>query len=206
MDLSRLFAVAPSIELYDPLAAVLGSAPGGVLRYGFADAVQLSGHACPTVAGAYLMTLRGLRQLYPQQTPQRGDVLVRMRQAAADGTTGVIAQIAGLITGAAGEGGFAGLAGQFRRRGLLQFNQDIVSLMQLVRIDNGEAVNLDFDPSQVPAALDIGELLPQVLAGEAEPEQIERFQSCWRQRLFDILVTHADNPLLVRLQRQPAIT
>lgn len=206
MDLSRLFAVAPSIELYDPLAAVLGSAPGGVLRYGFADAVQLSGHACPTVAGAYLMTLRGLRQLYPQQTPQRGDVLVRMRQAAADGTTGVIAQIAGLITGAAGEGGFAGLAGQFRRRGLLQFNQDIVSLMQLVRIDNGEAVNLDFDPSQVPAALDIGELLPQVLAGEAEPEQIERFQSCWRQRLFDILVTHADNPLLVRLQLQPAIT
>lgn len=206
MDLSRLFAVAPSIELYDPLAAVLGSAPGGVLRYGFADAVQLSGHACPTVAGAYLMTLRGLRQLYPQQTPQRGDVLVRMRQAAADGTTGVIAQIAGLITGAAGEGGFAGLAGQFRRRGLLQFNQDIVSLMQLVRIDNGEAVNLDFDPSQVSAALDIGELLPQVLAGEAEPEQIERFQSCWRQRLFDILVTHADNPLLVRLQLQPAIT
>lgn len=206
MDLSRLFAVAPSIELYDPLAAVLGSAPGGVLRYGFADAVQLSGHACPTVAGAYLMTLRGLRQLYPQQTPQRGEVLVRMRQAAADGTTGVIAQIAGLITGAAGEGGFAGLAGQFRRRGLLQFNQDIVSLMQLVRIDNGEAVNLDFDPSQVPAALDIGELLPQVLAGEAEPEQIERFQSCWRQRLFDILVTHADNPLLVRLQLQPAIT
>lgn len=206
MDLSRLFAVAPSIELYDPLTAVLGSAPGGVLRYGFADAVQLSGHACPTVAGAYLMTLRGLRQLYPQQTPQRGDVLVRMRQAAADGTTGVIAQIAGLITGAAGEGGFAGLAGQFRRRGLLQFNQDIVSLMQLVRIDNGEAVNLDFDPSQVPAALDIGELLPQVLAGEAEPEQIERFQSCWRQRLFDILVTHADNPLLVRLQLQPAIT
>lgn len=206
MDLSRLFAVAPSIELYDPLAAVLGSAPGGVLRYGFADAVQLSGHACPTVAGAYLMTLRGLRQLYPQQTPQRGDVLVRMRQAAADGTAGVIAQIAGLITGAAGEGGFAGLAGQFRRRGLLQFNQDIVSLMQLVRIDNGEAVNLDFDPSQVSAALDIGELLPQVLAGEAEPEQIERFQSCWRQRLFDILVTHADNPLLVRLQLQPAIT
>lgn len=206
MDLSRLFAVAPSIELYDPLAAVLGSAPGGVLRYGFADAVQLSGHACPTVAGAYLMTLRGLRQLYPQQTPQRGEVLVRMRQAAADGTTGVIAQIAGLITGAAGEGGFAGLAGQFRRRGLLQFNQDIVSLMQLVRIDNGEAVNLDFDPSQVPAALDIGELLPQVLAGEAEPEQIERFQSCWRQRLFEILVTHADNPLLVRLQLQPAIT
>ena len=78
--------------------------------------------------------------------------------------------------------------------------------MQLVRIDNGEAVNLDFDPSQVPAALDIGELLPQVLAGEAEPEQIERFQSCWRQRLFEILVTHADNPLLVRLQLQPAIT
>lgn len=206
MDLRQLFAAAPCIEVYDPLAAVLGSAPDGVLRYGFADVVQLSGHACPTVAGAYLMTLRGLRYLYPQQMPRRGEVLVRMRQAAADGTTGVIAQIAGLITGAAGEGGFAGLAGQFRRRGLLQFSQDIPSLMQLVRVDSGAAVNLDFDPSQAPAAVDIGELLPRLLAGEAGPDECERFQSCWRQRLYDMLVTHVDDPLLVPVLFQPAIT
>lgn len=206
MDLPRLFADAPTIALYDPLAAVLGSAPDGVLHYGFADAVQLSGHACPTVAGAYLMTLRGLRQLYPQQMPQRGAVMVRMRKAASDGTTGVIAQIAGLITGAAGDGGFAGLAGKFRRRGLLQFSQDIPSLMQLVRVDNDAAVNLDFDPSRVPAAADIGELLPRLLAGDATPDEAERFQACWRQRLYDLLVTHADGPLLVRAQPQPAIT
>ena len=206
MELSRLFAAAPGIALHDPLAAVLGSAPDGLLQYGFADAVQLCGHACPTVAGAYLMTLHGLRQLYPEQLPQRGGVMVRMRQAASDGTTGVIAQVAGLITGAAGEGGFGGLAGQFRRRGLLQFSQDISSLMQLVRLDSGAAVNLDLDSSRAPAAAEIGELLPRLLAAEATPEEVERFQACWRQRLYDLLVTHADDPLLVRVQPQPAIT
>ena len=78
--------------------------------------------------------------------------------------------------------------------------------MQLVRLDSGAAVNLDFDSSRAPAAAEIGELLPRLLAAEATPEEVERFQACWRQRLYDLLVTHADDPLLVRVQPQPAIT
>ena len=32
---------------------------------GFADAVRLAGHSCPTVAGAWLMTVRALRVGHP---------------------------------------------------------------------------------------------------------------------------------------------
>ena len=39
--------------------------------------------------------------------------------------TGVVASVLGLLSGAAGDGGFAGLGGQFVRRGLLQYNAAI---------------------------------------------------------------------------------
>mgnify|MGYP003492414693 FL=1 len=40
----------------DPLAELLGAAEGGRLEYTYADAVKLTGHSCPTVAGAWLAT------------------------------------------------------------------------------------------------------------------------------------------------------
>lgn len=210
MDMATIVAAAPKIDLYDPLADLLGSADSGKLHYDFTDAVKLTGHACPTVASAFLLTLRALAHLYPDQLPRRGEILVRLRQGPADGTTGVIAQVVGQITGAAGEGGFAGLAGQYRRRNLLRFNQDIPHLLQFERLDTGAVVDVDLDLSQVPAAAEIGHLLPLILAGEAGKTQREVFQQLWRRRLFEILVTHVDNPLLVRLypqvQDQPAIT
>lgn len=210
MDMDSIVAAAPKIDLYDPLADLLGSADAGRLHYDFADAVKLTGHACPTVASAYLLTWRALGCLYPDRLPRRGEILVRLRQGPADGTTGVIAQVVGQITGAAGEGGFAGLAGQFRRRDLLRFNQDIPQLLQFERLDNAAVIDVNLDLSQVPAAAEIGHLLPLILAGEADQAQHEMFQQLWRQRLFEILVTHVDNPLLVRLfphvQDQPAIT
>ena len=51
--------IAP-ISLYDPLADLLGATENGVITYEFLDAVKLAGHACPTVAGAWLATVRGL--------------------------------------------------------------------------------------------------------------------------------------------------
>ena len=44
----------------DPLAEFLGAADGGRLEYTYADAVKLTGHSCPTVAGAWLATRRAL--------------------------------------------------------------------------------------------------------------------------------------------------
>lgn len=101
--------VAP-IRVADPLAALLGAAEGGHLEYHYLDAVKLAGHSCPTVAGAWLMTRTALARLYPDGAPQRG-LRVELRQAVDEGVAGVIASVAGLITGAANEGGFKGLAG-----------------------------------------------------------------------------------------------
>ena len=58
------YSEAPTIKLRDPLAQFLGAARHGVIEYRYTDVVRLSGHSCPTVAGAYLMALHGLRALY----------------------------------------------------------------------------------------------------------------------------------------------
>jgi hypothetical protein len=118
MQTPALFEAVPAIVVVDPLAETLGAAEGGVIEYHYRDAVKLAGHSCPTVAGAWLMTRAALARLYPNGAPQRGGMRVEMRQAVDEGVAGVIAGVVGLITGAANEGGFKGLAGRFGRQGL----------------------------------------------------------------------------------------
>ena len=117
MNHPAFFDAVPTIRLRDPLAEFLGATTDGVLEYGYLDAVKLAGHSCPTVASAYWMTYRALRALYPDSLPERGNIRVEFSKAFAEGTTGVIANIVGLLTGAAGEGGFKGIGGRFDRRG-----------------------------------------------------------------------------------------
>lgn len=107
------FAEAPAVTVRDPLAQFLGAARGGVMEYRYADAVRLAGHSCPTVAGAWLMTIHGLRALYGDELPVRGEIEVFMADARDAGTTGVVATVAQLVTGAAPETGFHGIGGRF---------------------------------------------------------------------------------------------
>ena len=75
MAFPAFFADIPPITLRDPLAELLGAAENGLIEYHFADAVKLAGHSCPTVAGAWLMTVRALRALYGDETPVRGNIV-----------------------------------------------------------------------------------------------------------------------------------
>lgn len=74
MALQAFFDQAPRITLRDGLAAFLGATDDGLIEYRYADAVRVAGHSCPTVAGAYLMALAGMRALYPDDVPERGGV------------------------------------------------------------------------------------------------------------------------------------
>ncbi len=50
-----------NIKLYDPLSDFLGAVDKGDIEITYLDCVKLAGHSCPTVAGAYLMALTGLK-------------------------------------------------------------------------------------------------------------------------------------------------
>lgn len=79
--LPEFFDRAPTLTVQDPLAAFLGAAENGILTYRYADAVRLCGHSCPTVAGAYLMVIKGLKALYGEELPERGGIGMQGRFA-----------------------------------------------------------------------------------------------------------------------------
>lgn len=198
MSFPEFFAAVPRVTLHDPLAEVLGAADGGLIEYGYADAVRLAGHSCPTVAGAYLMTLHALRQLYPEGVPQRGGLRVELKAAQAEGTAGVVAAVAGLITGAAGEGGFQGLAGRFSRRALLQFATPMEGDMRFTRLDTEARVGVGYHPETVPPPLELPALMQALLADRASPSERAEFGRLWQMRVKHILIDHFDDPALVR--------
>ncbi len=197
MKLPAFFDSVPRITLADPLADLLGAAEGGILAYSYLDAVKLAGHSCPTVAGAYLMTRTALARLYPDDTPRRGGLRVELRQALDDGVAGVIASVAGLITGAANAGGFKGLAGRFGRDGLLQFGVPMTGEIRFTRLDTGQAVELSHRPQAVPRPAALAGLMQQALLPGAEAATRQAFAEAWQGWVRTLLIEHADDPALI---------
>ena len=175
-----------TILVRDPLAEFLGAADGGVFEYSYVDAVKLSGHSCPTVAAAYLAVLEALEKLYPGETPERGGVRVELRGALDEGTAGVVANVAALITGAAGEGGFKGIAGRFVRRGLLVFGAPIDADLRFTRLDDGRRVEVDLRHAP-PMAGELTGALREALLPGASPEHRAAFAGGWQSRVAGLL-------------------
>lgn len=191
-----------TVTLHDPLAELLGASTDGLLEYGYLDAVKLAGHSCPTVAGAYLMTLKALKFLYGGDTPIRGNIKVAFRDGQSSGVTGVIANVVSQITGAAGDGGFKGLAGKFRRNGLLSFNAGIEGMIRFERIDQARAVEADYHPEQVPPDAHMFMLLQGLLAQHSSTEDQSAFAALWQDRVRRILIDHFDDPALVTITQR----
>ena len=174
-----------SIVMRDPLAEFLGATEGGRLEYNYADAVKLTGHSCPTVAGAYRATREALGRLYPGEIPERGAIRVELREPLDEGVAGVVASVAGLITGAAGEGGFKGIAGRFGRRGLLAFGAPIASDLRFTRLDTGASVEVDL-PRAAPSPELIARLR-RALSPDASAAERDSFARSWQARVAAML-------------------
>ncbi len=180
------FPDTPAITLYDPLADLLGAGDGR-FTYRFEDAVKLAGHACPTVAGAFLMAVRALEALYGDDIPCRGAVRIEVPGAADEGVNGPISQVFTLITGAAGDNGFQGLGGRFSRHGLMHFGKGGTGPFRFQRVDTGQSVTVAYDPSPFPPAPELMPLLQQIRQVDADPALRQRFQELWRERVLRIL-------------------
>lgn len=200
MAFPEFFSRVPSITLRDPLAELLGAAEGGLIEYSFADAVKLAGHSCPTVAGAWLTSVRALRALYGNEIPVRGNIAVALHESVDSGVAGVIASVATLLTGAAGDGGFKGLGGQHVRRGLLKFGVSGNVGMTFTRLDTNATVNANFRPNLIAADPSLGALLPAVIHGTASPAEKKLFGQLWQDRVKRILIDHGDDPAVVELR------
>lgn len=202
MGFPAFFAQAPRIQVRDDLADLLGAADGGLIEYSYADAVRLAGHSCPTVAGAWLMLRAALRALYPDGPAERGAITVTMSEAEAEGTTGVMAQVFTLVTGAAAANGFHGIGGRYKRRGLLHYaSNERGAIASLRRNDSGETVNVAMDLSSVPPAPEMRMLMGQALSPAASDADRAALGAVWQERVRRLLLEHADDPRVIIVHR-----
>lgn len=197
MQMPAFFDAIPPIVVADPLAELLGAAAGGLLAYHYVDAVKLAGHSCPTVAGSWLMTRAALARLYPGGTPQRGALRVDMQQRVDEGVAGVIAGVAGLVTGAANNGGFKGLGSRFARNDLLNFGVPMTGEIRFTRLDTGDSVELVHRPQAVTRPNDLMELMRSALDPQADVATRRAFGEAWQAWVRAILLDHADDPALI---------
>lgn len=193
---------APAIRMRDPLAEFLGAMEGGIIEYRYADAVKVAGHSCPTVASAWLMTIRALEALYPDpnELPERGAVRVDFQEDSTSGVTGVIANVVALITGATQETGFKGLAGRFDRRRLLGFNARIDEELRFTRKDSGAAVEVATHLENIPRSTRMAELMTACIDGKASAEEQREFGKLWQERVRLMLVEHAQDRHMIEVR------
>jgi hypothetical protein len=199
MRTPAFFDAVPAIVVVDPLAAALGATEDGLIEYRYVDAVKLAGHSCPTVAAAWLMTRAALARLYPAELPRRGEIQVELRQPIDEGVAGVIASVAALVTGAANEGGFKGLAGRFARRGLLRFGVPMSGEIRFTRMDSGQSVGLSHRPQTVVRPPALSELLREASAPQASAAARRAFADAWQAWVRAIVIEHADDPALIEI-------
>ena len=189
MKYPAFFDQVDPILLQDPLSNFLGAFEDGKLEITYLDCVKLAGHSCPTVAGAYLMARKGLEALYPDQRPQRGKIKVEMRDAETNGVTGVVCNVISFIGGAGGAGGFKGIQGNMSRNNLVAYNAPIQREVRLTRIDTGESVELDYDPSSIPPSPQMQPLMGKIMQNKASAEEKVQFGKLWQERVEKILLS-----------------
>ncbi len=188
MNYPSFFDRVEPISLQDPLSNFLGAFVDGKLDITYLDCVKLAGHSCPTVAGAYLMALKGLESLYPDTLPQRGFVKVEMRDGETHAVTGVVCNVISFIAGAGGAGGFKGLQGKLSRNNLISYDAAITREVRLTRIDTGASVEIDYDPSSVPPSAEMQPLMGKMMQQKASDEERKAFGILWQERVEKILL------------------
>ncbi len=186
MNYPEFFDKIPTIKLKDNLSNFLGTFEDGEVIFSYKEIVKSAGHSCPTVLGAYLMTFRALKELYPNEIPIRGEIKIEFSTKQNDGVTGVISNVMSNITGATYDTGFKGLAGNFDRRHLMFFERNIVSNARFTRVDTQSSVDVFYDASSVGMSEELQPLMQKYLAKKANEDEQKKFGKLWQQRVEEI--------------------
>jgi len=197
MNYPTFFNNTPSIKLQDPLSDFLGTFEDGIVEFTYLDVVKSAGHSCPTVAGAYITTIKGLEALYGDKTPTRGNISVSLKNDMQEGVTGVIANVITQITGATELSGFKGLNGKFSRHDLMHFNANINGAVEFKRLDTNKTVSVTYDHSSIPGNPNMQGLMGKLMQGVATPEEKKEFGKLWQERV-EAIFNNIDKVITVK--------
>lgn len=173
------------ISVYEPFSNfLLGTEEEKSFDLTLLDVVRFAGHACPSMVGAFLISRRVIKELFPTGVCVRGDVEIDIPSAATQGATGPISNVFGFIFGAWGDTGFGGLNGQFVRRGLVRYSVSDLppGAFRFRNVKTGACIDAFYNPGLAPFA----------------PDEHEPFQLQWRRKIKSIL-EHPDLVLKIKI-------
>jgi len=178
------------IVLKDELASFLGVNDDGIIELGYPDIVKTAGHSCATVAGAYLIALYGLKALFKDEIPKRGEIKIELKRSTTDENAGVVGCVLSNITGATTDYGFGGIpGGKFNRRGLLFYEAPIETDIRFTRLDTGDKVGVNYHPGKVVNPM-------KILMSAIGPDATKESKASFPQRFQEMVKTvfdHADS-------------
>ena len=195
MKYLSFFDEIPTITLYDDLSQFLGVNDDGIVELSYIDIVKTAGHSCATVAGAYLVALKGLEALYNDEIPKRGDIKVEIKKSPTEDNAGVVGAVLSNITGATIDYGFGGIpTGKYNRRDLLFFNADIECSVRFTRLDTNISICVDYKPQKVVKPM---EILMSAIKPDAKEEDIKSFPKRF-QAMVKTVFDNADDVIEIK--------
>jgi hypothetical protein len=132
------------------------------------------------------MTLEGLKALYPDELPKRGEIKVEFSQNLEDGVAGVIGNVIMNITGATTTSGFKGIMGLFSRTNLMFFESNISSSVKFTRTDTNTSVDVIYDPSSILPREEMRVLMQKCISKQATETEEKVFGELWQLRVKEI--------------------
>lgn len=183
MSYPKFFDTIEKIKVQDPLSNALGAFDNGEYEFSYKDVVKSAGHSCPTLAGAYLITLEALKALYPNERAVRGNIKVAFAEAETEGVAGVIGNVVSQITGATEKSGFKGLGGKFARHSLMSFTQAINASARFTRVDTAKSVDVTYNPSSILPNPDMQIIMQKMQKNEATSDELKEFGILWQDRV-----------------------
>ncbi len=185
MKYLSFFDNVEKIVLEDELAKFLGVNEDGIIEFGYADIVKSAGHSCGTVAGAYLVALKGLKALYGEEVPKRGEIKIEIKKIPEDDNAGVVGCVLSNITGATTNYGFGGIpTGKFNRRNLLFYNADIDTDVRFTRLDTNKQVGINYRPRKIVNPMKI---LMSAIGENATDEDKKTFPTRFQEMVKTVL-------------------
>ena len=127
------------------------------------------------------------------ETPVRGQLKVHLRSLESEGANGVIGSVLTYLLGAAGSGGFKGLAGQFSRNYLIEYGVDQSCQIIIERLDTSRRVGIDYHPQHVPSDPNVSHLLKKVIDQTSSVEETKLLHDLWNTRVSKLLIDEKDN-------------
>ncbi len=189
MEYPSFFDDLDGIVVRDELASFLGVNSDGVIEFSYLDLVKIAGHSCAVVAGGYLIALKGLKALYGDEYPVRGNIKVELRKKPTEDNAGVVGYVLSAVTGATTDFGFGGLPeGRFNRRGLLFYGVSIDTDVRFTRLDTHKSVGINYRPGKI---VEPESLLRNVLGPNASEEDKKLFPVRF-QGMVERILKHAD--------------